>query len=226
QRFHLGVALPRPLDEGDALCVELTLGPNPQVAKGTHVLVPLGGSSPTGWTAELDEEVAEPVVGVAGSDNALWVALQAPPTAPIGRYRVSIRTRTDRGEFAAPFELENDVVVLFNPWCPEDSVYMEKTSDLSEYVLNESGRIFYGTEDQIAERSWNYGQVDPRKIPEYIPKNIPILKLPDLTPKCTFFPLKKNVNSLDDNGVLVGNWTGDYSQGTNPSAWAGSVGIL
>ncbi|XP_064262584.1 LOW QUALITY PROTEIN: protein-glutamine gamma-glutamyltransferase K, partial [Passer domesticus] len=34
------------------------------------------------------------------------------------------------------------------------------------------------------------------------------------------------VNSLDDNGVLVGNWTGDYSQGTNPSAWAGSVGIL
>ncbi|TRZ06341.1 hypothetical protein HGM15179_020766 [Zosterops borbonicus] len=34
------------------------------------------------------------------------------------------------------------------------------------------------------------------------------------------------VNSLDDSGVLVGNWTGDYSQGTNPSAWAGSVGIL
>ncbi|TRZ06612.1 hypothetical protein HGM15179_020495 [Zosterops borbonicus] len=41
----------------------------------------------------------------------------------------------------------------------EDSVYMEKTEDLREYVLNESGRIFYGTEDQIAERSWNYGQV-------------------------------------------------------------------
>lgn len=34
------------------------------------------------------------------------------------------------------------------------------------------------------------------------------------------------VNSLDDNGVLVGNWTGDYAQGTNPSAWAGSVDIL
>ncbi|NXV57585.1 TGM1 glutamyltransferase, partial [Molothrus ater] len=60
-----------------------------------------------------------------------------------------------------PWEPENDVVVLFNPWCEEDSVYMEKTSDLSEYVLNESGRIFYGTEEQIAERAWNYGQFEP-----------------------------------------------------------------
>lgn len=34
------------------------------------------------------------------------------------------------------------------------------------------------------------------------------------------------VNSLDDNGVLVGNWTGDYSRGTNPSAWVGSRDIL
>lgn len=34
------------------------------------------------------------------------------------------------------------------------------------------------------------------------------------------------MNSLDDNGVLIGNWTGDYSRGTNPSAWVGSVDIL
>ncbi|NXV55688.1 TGM1 glutamyltransferase, partial [Molothrus ater] len=140
------------------LCKSASPGPNPQVAKGTHVLVPLGDSSPTGWRAELDEGVAEPLGGVAGCDHALWVGLTAPPTAPIGRYRLSVRTRTEAGEFAAPFEPENDVVVLFNPWCEEDSVYMEKTSDLSEYVLNESGRIFYGTEEQIAERAWNYGQ--------------------------------------------------------------------
>lgn len=31
---------------------------------------------------------------------------------------------------------------------------------------------------------------------------------------------------MDDNGVLIGNWSGDYSRGTNPSAWVGSVEIL
>ena len=47
--------------------------------------------------------------------------------------------------------------------------------------------------------------------------------LPQLhpTPSCP-----GQVNSLDDNGVLIGNWSGDYSRGTNPSAWVGSVEIL
>ncbi|KAF6035097.1 TGM1 [Bugula neritina] len=34
------------------------------------------------------------------------------------------------------------------------------------------------------------------------------------------------VNSQDDNGVLVGSWTGDYSTGTPPDSWSGSVAIL
>lgn len=33
-------------------------------------------------------------------------------------------------------------------------------------------------------------------------------------------------NSQDDNGVLVGNWSDDYSMGTAPTAWIGSVKIL
>ncbi|NXK01445.1 TGM1 glutamyltransferase, partial [Corythaixoides concolor] len=111
---------------------------------------------------------------------------------------------------------------------PDDHVYMEKTSDLNEYVLNESGRIFYGTEDQIAERSWNYGQFDPGVLEAslYIldRRGMPHSARGD--PVMVARVVSAMVNSLDDNGVLVGNWTGDYTQGTNPSAWAGSVDIL
>lgn len=34
------------------------------------------------------------------------------------------------------------------------------------------------------------------------------------------------VNSNDDDGILVGRWDGEYSEGTAPSAWTGSVPII
>ncbi|XP_064359405.1 protein-glutamine gamma-glutamyltransferase K [Dromaius novaehollandiae] len=229
QAFGLRVLLPRPWDPaGDRLCVELTLGPTPQVAKGTHVLIPLGETSPTGWTAE-EEEGGEEEEGAGPADGpALRLRLAAPPDAPIGRYRLSVKTRTAAGEYAAPFDDANDLFLLFNPWCPDDLVYMENTSDLDEYVLNETGRIFYGTEAQIAERSWNYGQFDPGVLEACLymldRRGMPHGARGD--PIMVSRVVSAMVNSLDDNGVLVGNWTGDYSQGTNPSAWAGSVDIL
>ncbi|XP_071657493.1 protein-glutamine gamma-glutamyltransferase K [Patagioenas fasciata] len=226
QPFELRLLLPRPFDpEGDALCVELLLGPAPQVSKGTHVLIPLGERSATGWTAEKAGEEEE---GAGPGGHALLLNLSAPPDAPIGRYRVSVKTRTREGEFGAPFSAGNELVLLFNPWCPEDSVFMEPTSDLDEFVLNESGRIFYGTEDQIAERAWNYGQFEPGVLEACLfildRRGMPHSARGD--PVMVARVVSAMVNSLDDNGVLVGNWTGDYSQGTNPSAWAGSVAIL
>ncbi|XP_040399565.1 protein-glutamine gamma-glutamyltransferase K-like, partial [Cygnus olor] len=119
QPFDLRILLPRPFDpEDDSLCVELTLGPNPQVAKGTHVLIPLGETSATGWTAE-EEELEEGAERPGGP--ALRLCVTSPPDAPIGRYRLSVKTRTGVGEYAAPFEDANDIILLFNPWCPGES---------------------------------------------------------------------------------------------------------
>ena len=33
-------------------------------------------------------------------------------------------------------------------------------------------------------------------------------------------------NVQDDYGILVGNWSGDYTDGTSPSKWTGSGPIL
>lgn len=34
------------------------------------------------------------------------------------------------------------------------------------------------------------------------------------------------MNSQDDNGVMVGNWSNDYSMGKPPTSWTGSTKIL
>lgn len=34
------------------------------------------------------------------------------------------------------------------------------------------------------------------------------------------------MNSRDDDGVMVGNWSGEYLYGVAPTSWTGSVEIL
>lgn len=34
------------------------------------------------------------------------------------------------------------------------------------------------------------------------------------------------MNAQDDNGIVSGNWSGDYTGGTSPTKWVGSVAML
>ena len=43
---------------------------------------------------------------------------------------------------------------------------------------------------------------------------------------CFMVLYQVNMSGANDNGVLVGNWSGDYSGGKRPSVWTGSVKIL
>nr|XP_056719345.1 protein-glutamine gamma-glutamyltransferase K [Euleptes europaea] len=220
QPFDIRIQFQQDYDpEEHRVCLEFLNGPNPQTSKGTHVLVPVGTRlSDRSWGAELLES--------SGKTMALRVTTS--PNALIGKYQFSVKTRSKAGEYPAPFDPRYDVYVLFNPWCPDDPVYMPQTSTLGEYVLNESGRIYYGTESQIGERTWNYGQFDKGVLDACIymldRRGMPHASRGD--PIMVSRVVSAMVNSLDDNGVLVGNWTGDYSRGTNPSAWVGSRDIL
>ena len=52
----------------------------------------------------------------------------------------------------------------------------------------------------------------------------PVMKV-DLRQIPCFAGLQVNMNDRD-GGILHGNWSGNYSDGTEPSAWSGSEAIL
>lgn len=41
----------------------------------------------------------------------------------------------------------------------DDDVFMEDENEKIEYVLNDSGIIYFGDKDSIQEMGWNFGQV-------------------------------------------------------------------
>lgn len=114
----------------------------------------------------------------------------------------------------------------------DDSCHYPTTSDLEEeYVLNTKGRIWVGSAQRNYGRPWQFGQFskdrgtnrgDPVEVSQCQLKWLAFtLPLPQVTRKVSAM-----TNIQDDDGILVGNWSGDYSGGTPPSAWTGSGDIL
>lgn len=94
--------------------------------------------------------------------------------------------------------------------------------------MNEMGIIYHGAFDDIAERNWNFGQFNFGVLDAclYIMdrSDMPIANRGDpikVTRKASAM-----LNSRDDDGVLVGNWSGDYTYGVAPTSWTGSTEIL
>ncbi|KAK5614196.1 hypothetical protein CRENBAI_007854 [Crenichthys baileyi] len=194
-------------------------GPLPAVSKGTHVIVPL--------VEELEDGRWEAAV-VKQEDRRIKLSVNSPPTAVIGRYQLTVGTTCANGQDTFTHDPANDIYMLFNPWCEDDSVFMDSEAERQEYVLNDVGRIYYGTEYQIGARTWNYGQFNDGILAACL-----FMLERNRTPNSGWGDpvnvariLSAMVNSPDELGVIEGNWSGDYSLGTSPTVWSGSVEIL
>ncbi|XP_073921892.1 protein-glutamine gamma-glutamyltransferase 5 isoform X2 [Castor canadensis] len=199
-------------------------GPLPELAKGTRAVFSLascGGPSP--WIASLETNGA----------TSMEVSLRAPPMAAVGRYVLKIHISSCQGSVTA-YQL-GEFILLFNPWCPGDAVFLDSEPQRLEYVVNDYGFIYQGNKNWIRPCPWNYGQFEENIIDiclELLDKSLHFQIDPGTDCALRGSPVYISrvvcamINSNDDNGVLNGNWSENYTDGVNPAEWTGSVAIL
>jgi len=226
-KFKLLVTCSRKIDEKEKVQFELRAGSRPSKRWGSLMVLP-----------QVDPKAGESVEGVrilSQIDNVMSLEVHTSSTETnIGKWSLAMRVGvpTSSGHLRKSrttlCTITDNIIVVFNPWCKEDPVYMEDDSWRQEYVLNEEGLQYYGTSRSIGDMNWYYGQFE-----EKVMKAVLIL-LDKMKPKHTMRhdpvliarSMSALVNSSDDDGVLEGNWSGDYSGGDDPSSWVGSVSIL
>ncbi|XP_071393502.1 protein-glutamine gamma-glutamyltransferase K [Centroberyx affinis] len=220
QTFQMELELNRPFNaDTDKLHLDLKTGPLPMVSKGTHVIVPL--------VEDLEDERWEAKI-VEQNGNKVKLSVNSPAKAVIGLYGLTVTTGSAKGEAATTHDSSKNIVMLFNPWCEEDTVFLDDEEERNEYVLNDTGRIYYGTEKQIGARTWNFGQFQEGMLDACLF----VLEKSEMPPSGrgdsvnVVRVISAMINAQDDLGVLVGNWSGNYSDGVSPTAWSGSVEIL
>ncbi|KAM9322053.1 protein-glutamine gamma-glutamyltransferase K [Pholidichthys leucotaenia] len=220
QTFQIELELNRLFNaDSDKLHLELRTGPLPLVSKGTHVIIPL--------VEHLEDERWEAKI-IERKGNKLKLSVNSPANAVIGLYGLTVATRSKTSDSKMTHSSSKNVVILFNPWCEEDTVFLDDDEERKEYVLSDTGRIYYGTENQIGARTWNFGQFHEG----ILEACLFILEKSDMPPSGRGDPINvvrvisAMINAQDDFGVLVGSWSGNYSDGVSPAAWSSSVEIL
>uniref|UniRef100_A0A8C5KKA4 protein-glutamine gamma-glutamyltransferase n=2 Tax=Jaculus jaculus TaxID=51337 RepID=A0A8C5KKA4_JACJA len=167
------------------------------------------------------------------ASNTLHISLFTPANAVIGHY--TLKTEISQGQAPSVTYPLGRFILLFNPWSAEDDVYLPSEILLQEYIMRDYGFVYKGHENSITSRPWNYGQFEEDIVNicfEILDKSLYFLKNPgkdcsqrrDVVYVCRV--VSAMINSNDDRGVLQGNWGEDYTQGTSPLEWTGSVAIL
>uniref|UniRef100_A0A3B4UN21 Protein-glutamine gamma-glutamyltransferase 2-like n=1 Tax=Seriola dumerili TaxID=41447 RepID=A0A3B4UN21_SERDU len=126
-------------------------------------------------------------------------------------------------------------VLLCNPWLIHDPVYMQDNDEIQEYIKSDYGVIFMGTNLNICQRPWSFGQYEPGvleaclKLLQISPQHLHD-KFSDYTHRGDPVYISRvvcaMVNCQDDLGILQGKWQGSCEDGVRPTEWSGSADIL
>ncbi|XP_069740728.1 protein-glutamine gamma-glutamyltransferase 2-like [Narcine bancroftii] len=224
QAFHITLQVDRNdyITDQANMIFSVETGPKPSESSGTKVLFELWTINPMQWSGRL----------VSTTGTTLDLTIFPSPSARIGRHTLNLLRC--RGSQVMKVKL-GEFILLFNPWCREDEVFLDNEEQRQEYVMNEDGIIFNGSCHQIESRHWYFGQFEEKVVDI-------CLQVLDQSNKCKKNPSKdyerRNdpvyisrvvtamVNCADDKGILAGRWNEPYDGGVLPWAWNGSVPIL
>ncbi|XP_075701693.1 protein-glutamine gamma-glutamyltransferase E-like [Rhinoderma darwinii] len=217
QPFTIELTFNRPAQSSDNLKLNINTG-------SINIDLPIDSSISRGgepWS-----------VGTTQKSNNLTVTINSPVNAVIGRYTMTLSFSSG---WSSTSKILGNLYVLFNPWAKGDAVFMENDAEKKEYVLNEIGIIFSGSSSTLRARPWDFGQFEEDilditlKILDNSTDNRRDAKK-DINqrhdPVHVGRVLSAMINSQNDNGVVVGNWSGDYTGGERPTKWNGSADIL
>lgn len=228
QTFYMAVRFKRAFNvQQDRVNLQLEFGPPPHmINKGTLVNLTVSGNSSFTRERQLWD------IRVHQHEGAvLTVDVQIAGSAAVGVWKMKVVSflRTDAHAPPEVYEIPQNTYILFNPWSREDSVFLDNEDKRREYVLNDVGKIYVGTQKEPKGRRWIYGQFADSVLPaamlmlnhaklDYVGRASPIL---------VSRAISKLVNSEDeDKGIVVGNWSGVYDDGVAPWMWTGSAAIM
>uniref|UniRef100_A0A8D3A519 protein-glutamine gamma-glutamyltransferase n=1 Tax=Scophthalmus maximus TaxID=52904 RepID=A0A8D3A519_SCOMX len=219
QEFQVNITFNRPYDPArDKIAVEFVIGSSPQYSKGTYIPVFPTKQRKGSWEGRITNK----------SDKTVTMGITPTANCIVGKYHMYVAVSTPFGIRRTRKDHSRDLYILFNPWVADDAVFLDDEPEREECVMSEMGLIFHGSSDDVSERNWNYGQFNYGILDAclYIMDRaeMPITDRGD--------PIKISrkasamLNSRDDEGVLVGSWSGDYTYGVAPTSWTGSTDIL
>ncbi|OCT62791.1 protein-glutamine gamma-glutamyltransferase E [Xenopus laevis] len=225
QPFKLTLILNRPLQPEENIFFTIETGPSPSETSKTKVVFPL-------FRAEIQQSWGAILTGL--KSTSITVTINSHPDAVIGRYFLSVAI-LGRGSSKQPPQSIGAFNLLFNPWLQGDAVFMAEEDQRQEYVINEQGVIFQGSDEDITSINWEYNQFEKdildicliildRSSSYKRDPALDVSKRNDPLYVCRV--LSAMLNSKDDDGVLEENWSDDYKNGVSPFSWNGSINIL
>ncbi|NXL91404.1 EPB42 protein, partial [Alectura lathami] len=192
-------------------------GPQPSKVDGTQAEFPISSlGDQKQWSATLEEQ-----------EPCFWtISVNTPANAPIGQYDLFLHVSKSH-------RLLGKFILLFNPWCQDDEVFLANEAQRQEYILNQEGVIYWGTENAVLAQPWDFSQFEEDivdiclkllNIGEHYQQDKEHAQRKNPVDICRTVAAMMNCNEV--RGILTECGTREYYDGTPPSKWLGSSPIL